>query len=146
VKPSRLTIYLASAAAICAALVALAPVSLTLAFVSVALLPVIPVSALRFLASLSLLVATVALVSDLTPALNGVGPFETTTLAEHWSRIAPTSFEAARHAVETAAGPWAWEGPVIGLISWPTFVLFGALAILCGYAGRRRHEVDIYLN
>lgn len=145
-KPSRLTIYAIAIVAILATLVVLAPPEVALSVGAVAVLPLIPVAALRFLAGISLLIATVALVSDLTPAVNGVGPVRVTTLAEHWSEIAPASFNAAHQAVVKAAGPWAWEVPVVGLISWPTFLLFGVLALVCGYAGRRRHEVNIYQN
>ncbi len=145
-KPNRLTVYLLIVAVVEAALVVLGPLSAAIAFACLAALPLIPVAALRFLASLCLLVATVALVADLTPALTGAGPWRMTTVAEHWADIAPASFNAARQAVDKAAGPWLWEVPITGLISWPTFLLFGALAILCGYAGRRRHEVNVYLN
>lgn len=103
-------------------------------------------AALRFLAALFLLVATVALVSDATPWLTGTGSFTATAFSEQWARVSPSSLKAAQEAVSRSAAPWVWDGLLGHLIGAPTFVLFGGLAVLLGYAGRRRRRVNIYQN
>jgi hypothetical protein len=99
----------------------------------------------RFLAALFLLVATIALVFDATPSVYGAAGFEATSLSAHWQDLAPNSFEAARTAV-TGVAPWLWNGVIAPLLAVPTFVTFGALALLSGYAGRRRRAVRVFVN
>ena len=99
----------------------------------------------RFLAALFLLVATIALVFDATPPVYGAGSFEATALSAHWQDLAPNSFEAAQTAVSRVT-PWIWDGLIAPLIDLPTFVIFGALALLSGYAGRRRRTVRVFVN
>lgn len=99
----------------------------------------------RFLAALFLLVATIALVFDVTPPIHGAGPFEATSLSTHWQDLAPNSFAAAREAL-SGAGAWLWDGLVAPLLDMPTFVTFGALALASGYAGRRRRSVRVFVN
>ncbi|MBX9863570.1 MAG: hypothetical protein K2Y42_12555 [Hyphomicrobium sp.] len=99
----------------------------------------------RFLSAVFLLVATVALVVDATPASYGVGSFHATSLAGHWKELSPSSFEVARRAV-VEASPWLWGNLIGPLLEVPTFVAFGALALLSGYAGRRRRTVRIFVN
>jgi hypothetical protein len=142
----RLLIYLLLAALITAGLYHFASLAAASIFAALAMLPLLPVIALRFLASIFVLIATIALISDLTPALSGTGPVAVTPLADHWTSMAPASFSALKSYFVSRGQAWIWEGPVMGVISWPTFLLFGLLAIVCGYAGRRRHEVKIYVN
>ncbi|WP_333794561.1 hypothetical protein [Hyphomicrobium sp.] len=99
----------------------------------------------RFLAALFLLIATIAVVIDATPAVYGAGPFTATTLGAHWQDLAPNSFQAARVAVSGAV-PWLWTGLVAPVLNVPTFVTFGVLALASGYAGRRRRTVRIFVN
>lgn len=102
--------------------------------------------ALRFVAALFALVAVVALVTDATPAWNGTGPFEATSVVGHWKELAPVSLEAARKTVTQSTPPWVWETVVTSILNLPTFVLFGLLAIVCGYLGRHRHHLKIHIN
>jgi hypothetical protein len=99
----------------------------------------------RFLSAVFLLVATIALVVDATPASYGAGSFEATSLAGHWKELGPSSFETARRAV-TEGAPWLWSAVIRPLLDVPTFIAFGALALLSGYAGRRRRSVRIFVN
>ncbi len=101
---------------------------------------------LRFLASILLLIAVIALVSDATPPLSGTGRFVPTTIAKQWHDLAPTSMQAARAAVGRSTSPLVWDTVVLGLINMPIFVLFGFLAAMAGYAGRRRSAVNIFVN
>jgi hypothetical protein len=99
----------------------------------------------RFLAAVFLLVATVALVVDATPWVYGAGSFQATSLAGHWQDLAPSSLEAAKKAVSGLA-PWLWDGVISPLLDVPTFITFGALAVLSGYAGRRRRTINVFVN
>ena len=99
----------------------------------------------RFLAAVFLLVATIALVVDATPAVYGAGGFQPTALATHWNDLGKSSFEAARSSLSEAA-PWLWDGLVAPLLDLPTFVIFGLLALLAGYIGRRRRTVRLFVN
>jgi hypothetical protein len=100
----------------------------------------------RFLTYLFLLVAVVALVSDATPTSRDDQRFEATSLAEHLSSVAPMTLEGTKSTVSTATFPWVWTYVVGPVLAMPTFLLFGLAAALCGYLGRRRHRVNIYVN
>ncbi len=99
----------------------------------------------RFLAAVFLLIATVALVVDASPPIYGAGAFEATTLGAHWKGLSASSFEVAQRTVRDAA-PWLWDSLVGPILDIPTFVTFGLLALLSGYAGRRRKTVRIFVN
>ncbi len=103
-------------------------------------------AALRFLAGLFALVAVVALVTDATPAWNGTGPFETTSVIGPWQGVPPASLEAAREAVNRSAPAWVWDTVIMSVLNLPTFVLFGLLTILSGYFGRHRHQLKVHIN
>lgn len=115
-------------------------------FVAIAALPFVPRPAYRFLAGIFILLAAVAFVSDITPAVTGSGVFAVTSLGDLWVKVGPGSYNAAKAAITGSAAPWLWDGPISHLLGWPTFALFGVLGLLCGYAGRRRHEINIYVN
>lgn len=101
---------------------------------------------LRFLASIFALVAVVALVNDATPALNGTGPFHATSEIGYWQQLAPASLDASRTAVTQGAAPWLWDTVILSMLGLPTPVLFGLLAVACGYLGRRRTETKLHIN
>ncbi|MEQ8823304.1 MAG: hypothetical protein RIC14_02920 [Filomicrobium sp.] len=102
--------------------------------------------ALRFLSFVFLLVATIALVADATPAVDGFGPFQPTLLVEHLRGLAPKSVEAARIGVSNATSPLVWDFGIALLIGLPTFVFFGVLGLLAAFAGRRREKLNIFTN
>lgn len=101
---------------------------------------------LRFLASLFLLIAIVALVADLSPWLSGARPLTATSLAKHWGDLTPATLQATKTAVSRTAGSWLWDYVIFNIIRIPTSVLFGVLGLTLGWAGRRRRRVDIYAN
>lgn len=101
---------------------------------------------LRLFAGLFLLVAVVAFVSDLSPWLLGAKPFSATSFAKHWGDMAPATLQAARLTVSRALGQWVWDWLIMGPMRLPTSVLFGLLAVLCGWLGRPRRRVDVFVN
>jgi hypothetical protein len=101
---------------------------------------------LRFLASLFALVAVVALVADATPALYGAAPFKLTTVAGDWQLLAPATLAATRTAVTNATAPWVWDTAVMSVLNRSTPVLFGVLALVFGFLGRRREEMKLHIN
>jgi hypothetical protein len=103
-------------------------------------------TALRFLASVFALVAVLALVVDATPALSGTGAFELTTVIGYWQDLAPASLAATRETVATSSFPWLWDPVITGILGLSAPVLFGLLAILCGFLGRRRREFKVHIN
>ncbi len=102
--------------------------------------------ALRFLAFVFLLVGTIALVADATPALDGFGPFEPTLFVDHWRGLAPKSVTAAQAALSEATHPWVWDIGVSSLINLPTFFIFGVLGLLAALVGQRRERLDVFVN
>ncbi len=101
---------------------------------------------LRFLASLFALIAVVALVSDATPALSGTGPFKATSIIGYWRELAPSTLLTARAAVTRMTFPWVWDPMLTSVLNLPASALFGGLAIVCGYFGRRRERLKLHVN
>ncbi|OYY00931.1 MAG: hypothetical protein B7Y80_03170 [Hyphomicrobium sp. 32-62-53] len=103
-------------------------------------------AALRFLAGLFALIAIIALVADATPWLNGSGPFAGTSFETQWERISPNSLAAARERVSAGVSPAVWSAIEAVVIGFPTWAVFGALALITGTLGRRRRRVNIFVN
>lgn len=103
-------------------------------------------AALRFLAGLFALIAIIALASDATPWLNGTGAFAGTPFETQWERISPNSLGSARDSVSSSVSPAAWSAFQAVVIGFPTWAVFGALALITGYFGRRRRRVNIFVN
>jgi hypothetical protein len=101
---------------------------------------------LRFLASLFALVAVVALVTDATPALTGTGPFKATSVVGYWRELAPSTLLTARAAVTRMTFPWVWDPVIASVLGLPAAALFGGLALVCGYFGRRREQMKLHVN
>jgi hypothetical protein len=101
----------------------------------------------RFLAALFALIAIIALASDLSHrGSDGAVHFSATSLLGHIGDLSPTMLAALRANVVKYLGPVAWEPVAVSLLSLPTFVIFGLLAMAAGYAGRPRDEVRIFIN
>lgn len=102
--------------------------------------------ALRFIAFLSLLVATVAFVADATPALNGTGPFSPVAFEQHWAGLAPNSLEATRATFEGLPQGWLVTFLFETLIGLPTSFLFGLIGGLAAFVGRRQKQLNVFIN
>lgn len=101
---------------------------------------------MRFFTSLFALAAVLALAHDATPYLSGAGPFNATTLMGYWLELAPASLEATRDTIVTTTAPWVWNPVLTGILNVSAPVLFGVLAVICGYFGRRRHDLKVHIN
>jgi hypothetical protein len=101
----------------------------------------------RFLASVLLLVATIAAIYDGTRALESrEGEFTMTSLGEQWSKVAPISHKNAQTAVRRYTHPLVWDGLIQRLLLLPTWAVFGTLGLVAAYAGRRRRRVNVFAN
>jgi hypothetical protein len=102
---------------------------------------------LRFLAAILLLAAVIAGVYDGTRALDSKGAeVSMTSLGEHWSKLAPVSYKNAQAAVRRYSHPLIWDTLIQRLLLVPSWVVFGSLGLLLGYAGRRRRRVNVFAN
>ena len=101
---------------------------------------------LRFLASLFALIAVLAFVTDATPALIGTGAFKANSVAGYWRELAPSTLITVRAAVIRATVPWVWDSMIASVLNLPASVLFGALAVVCGYFGRRHEPMKLHIN
>ena len=90
--------------------------------------------------------AVVALVTDATPALYGTKPFAMTSVLGYWQELAPASLEAAHAAVVKATMPWVWDPVATSILTRPTPVLFGGLAVFFGFLGRRKEPMKVHIN
>ena len=100
---------------------------------------------LRFIGSLFLLGAVIALTSDLSrPSRPGAPMF--TSIHKHWADFAPQTLAAAQKSVETRTHRLVWDPGIRSVLAIPAFVSFGGLAVLMLYAGRPRRRVEIFMN
>jgi len=100
---------------------------------------------LRFLSGVLFLIAVLAAVYDGTRSL-AAHTLVTTSLFEHWSKLAPTLFIAAQNAVTRYTHPLVWEIGVRRLLILPAWLVFGVLGLVLAYAGRRRRRVNVFAN
>jgi hypothetical protein len=99
----------------------------------------------RFLAGIFLLVAVVAAVNDVTRSL-AANRASTISTYEHWSKLAPVTLAAARGSVQRNAHPLVWDWAAATILQLPAWGLFGLIGLLLAYAGRRRRQVNIFVN
>jgi uncharacterized membrane protein YfcA len=100
---------------------------------------------LRFLAALFALLAVIAFAADFAnaPASNSWISY---SLLEHLQNFAPSLVASLKSQLTRAFGEWAWSPLMTGLLGLPAYLLFAAMALICGYAGRPRRRVQIFVN
>lgn len=103
-------------------------------------------SVLRFVATLCLLIAVIALVSDLTPTAAGQSGTSLTSVEAHWRQVSPATFKSSEAAFTGSSWAWVWTNLIGSVLAVPTFILFALLAVLLGYLGRRKSRVKVYAN
>jgi hypothetical protein len=100
----------------------------------------------RALAGVCLIVAAVALASDMGPgSLSRQRSIEPTSVIRNWQQIAPSSLEAVQSFLVKRTRPWIWDA-FSAPLRLPSFVFFAALGLLFGYLGRHRQRVNIFAN
>jgi hypothetical protein len=99
---------------------------------------------LRILAGFFFLCAVIALMTDVTRAMNGAS-FVMTSLAAHWRQLSPQSLVAAQKYV-ASVHPLIWDPAFIKLLMLPAWFLFAAIGLVCAHLGRRQRRVNIFIN
>ncbi len=100
----------------------------------------------RALAGICLIVAAVALASDMGPgSLSRQRSFEPTAVIENWHQLAPASLETVQSFLVNRTRPWIWNA-FSAPLRLPSFVFFTVLGLLFGYLGRHRQRVNIFAN
>jgi hypothetical protein len=101
--------------------------------------------ALRFIAWLFALVATVALVNDITLWQLSGGAFNALSLADHWQTFSPTSLEAVVEATALTA-PWLWNPVLVTVLAAPVWLFFGCLGLALALITRQRDRIQVFAN
>jgi small basic protein len=100
----------------------------------------------RALAGVFLIVAAVALASDLGPITSRTErTFQPTPVLSHWQQTAPNSLSSVKAFFTARLRAWVWDA-FSAPLRLPTFVFFTMVAALFGYLGRHRRRVDIFAN
>lgn len=100
---------------------------------------------LRFIGSLFLLGAIIALTGDLSRP-NRAGTPTFASLHKHWSDLAPQTLASTQKTVATRSHRLVWDPLIVSVLNVPAFVTFGGLAVLFLYLGRPRRRVEIFVN
>ena len=98
---------------------------------------------LRFLAALCALIAAIALTADISAQ---GGAFGATSLLGHLEQFAPSLLASIKASVTRVFGGTIWDSLVVMIMNIPTFLFFGLLAMFCGYAGRPRRAISVFIN
>lgn len=101
---------------------------------------------LQFLAALFASVALFAFAADYSAAKTAGTPLVLTPLLDRLFDFAPTLVAMIRNFATGTLGAWAWDPVLTSILGRSTEAVFLVLAMLCGYAGRRRRVVRIFSN
>jgi hypothetical protein len=93
-----------------------------------------------------LLVAMIALVVDGTKSLGNGGRIVVTPLAAQWQSLSPSSYQAARKAVDGALGAGVWSHSLVPVLDLPTWAIFGLLGLLFYWLGQKRRRIEVFIN
>jgi hypothetical protein len=100
---------------------------------------------LRLLSGILLLISLIALAHDATRMPAGQG-LAWTSLGEHWTKLAPASFNAAQSVVQRYTHPLVWDPTIRTFLRLPTWPVIGTLGALTAFIGRRKRRVNIFAN
>lgn len=99
----------------------------------------------RGFAWIFLIVATIALVADLTRS-NATGALVMTSSLIHWKALSPQSLAGFTTFVQRSMHPLVWDPVLVRLLILPAWLLLGALGITAGMLGRKKRRVNIFAN
>ena len=101
---------------------------------------------LQFLCALFATTALFAFAADFSAARSTGGSFQSSRLLDRLFDFAPSLVTSAQNAITRTLGPTVWDPIVTTVLALPAFVFFVVLALICGFAGRPRREVQIFIN
>ena len=101
---------------------------------------------LRFLAAVFATLGMIAFAADFSSSTASHAGFAATSFLERLNDLAPSVLGGLKSAVTKSLGPSAWEPGLTTILGLPTYILFAILAGICGFAGRPRRRVHIYVN
>jgi hypothetical protein len=101
---------------------------------------------LQFLAALFAILGFFTFASDFSVVHAGKTGFHSLSLLERMSDFAPTAIASLKAAITRTVGAQAWEPGLTSILGLPAYLVFAALAGICGYAGRPRREPRIFIN
>lgn len=96
---------------------------------------------LRFLSAIAALIGTIALITDFARTGGTL-----TALGEHLAQFSPSILTSLKTGLTRTLGAAAWDPLATTVLAVPTCVVFAALALVMGYASRRRETVRIFMN
>jgi hypothetical protein len=99
----------------------------------------------RLMAWVFLLIATIALVGDLTRAGTGNGWVLTSTLS-HWKALSPQGLATFAGFIQKNIHPALWDPVMVRLLILPAWLLLGAIGVVLAVLGRKKRRVNIYAN
>lgn len=100
----------------------------------------------RFLSMLFALIAVIAFAGDFSHAgSDGRLGFKATSLMNHLEEFVPSTLASLKGSI-SRVGAMLWDPLLTVLLGFPTFVVFGTLALGCGFASRPRERVRIFIN
>jgi hypothetical protein len=99
----------------------------------------------RFIAWVLLLVAMIALVSDLTRAANGQA-FSVTSTLGYWKNVSPQSLATTATTIQRSIHPLLWDPVCVRLLGLPIWLLIGGFGLVMAVLGRKKRRVNIYAN
>ncbi len=100
---------------------------------------------LRIFSGLFLLVATIALIADVTRAQLGTPGAPFTPLITQLAESAPNTLAAIQRKT-SVVHPLVWDPIVRSLLLLPSWITFGVIGLAFGWFGRRRYGVNVYTN
>lgn len=101
---------------------------------------------LQFLAALFATIALFAFAADFSAARGAGSGFHAASLLDRLNDFAPSLVNSARNGVTRLLGARVWDPVITSIAGLPAFVVFIAVAMFCGFSGRPRREVQIYIN
>jgi hypothetical protein len=101
---------------------------------------------IQFLAGLFATIALFTFAADFSAARATGSSFHATALIDRLFDFAPSILTSARNAITRTLGEFAWDPLLRIILDLPAFLVFMLLAALCGFAGRPRREVQIFIN
>jgi hypothetical protein len=101
---------------------------------------------IRFLSSLALVAALIALTNDLTRSWQTGASVTFASLGKDWSAASPGTLNSLQTVLERHLGKLLWDPVMLTLLHVPAFAAFAALALALFALTIRRRRVNIFAN